>query len=75
MYKAFRDEQSLFGAAYNPYVQKRFDQLSEELAAAETGRAKVEAVIRVYFAGARAGEGRPGCLVVLGSLIQVSTSG
>jgi len=64
VYKAFKDKRGIFLAAFDHYRAKRRKIIDENVAAAISGREKVQALLNVYADASHGVEGRCGCLVV-----------
>lgn len=73
IYKAFKDKRAIFLAAFERYVSQRNARIAQELASAQTGRACVEAILRLYAEYCHGAVGRRGCLVV-GSAVDLASS-
>lgn len=64
LYKAFKDKNGLFSAAFERYCSLRQKGLEEKLQSQSTGREQVDEALR-YFADSSCGrEGQIGCLIV-----------
>jgi AcrR family transcriptional regulator len=64
VYKAFKDKRGIFLAAFDHYRAKRRKIIDENVAAAKSGREKVQALLNIYADASHGIEGRRGCLVV-----------
>jgi TetR/AcrR family transcriptional repressor of nem operon len=64
VYKAFKDKQDVFLAAFDHYSAARTEQIRRAAAAAKSGREKLGAVLRSYVGSSQGLEGKRGCLVV-----------
>jgi TetR/AcrR family transcriptional regulator, transcriptional repressor for nem operon len=64
VYKAFKDKQDVFLAAFDHYSAARTEQIRRAAAAAKSGRDKLGAVLRSYVGSSQGLEGKRGCLVV-----------
>jgi TetR/AcrR family transcriptional regulator, transcriptional repressor for nem operon len=64
VYKAFRDKQDVFLAAFDRYTAARTEQVRRAATTAKCGRDKLRAVLRSYVESSQGVEGRRGCLVV-----------
>jgi AcrR family transcriptional regulator len=72
VYKAFKDKEELFLAAFDHLAKQRSAKLRQLLSAAKSGRDRVRATL-LFCAEASSGtEGQRGCLVV-GSLAELAT--
>ena len=71
IYKAFKDKHAVFLAAFDRYKQVRGDLLDAKLAKADTGRDKIEALLRFYAEAACGETGRRGCLAI-GAAVELS---
>ncbi|MCB8876164.1 TetR/AcrR family transcriptional regulator [Acidisoma silvae] len=64
LYKAFKDKKAIFAAAFARYQAQRLAAIAERLADAESGRARIAALLDLYLDAASGAEGERGCLVV-----------
>lgn len=64
LYKAFRDKQSLFLAAFERYRTQRSEKLRRAIDAGATGRERLRNMLLFYAESAQGAAGRQGCLVV-----------
>ena len=64
LYKAFKDKRSVFLAAYDRYTSINQERLQQAIEQADSGRARVLAVLNTYAVRASDENGRMGCLVV-----------
>jgi AcrR family transcriptional regulator len=72
IYKAFKDKQTIFLAAFDRYVHLRDAQLRPLLGAANNGFEKLRCMLHFYAEASYGIEGRRGCLVV-GSATELAT--
>ena len=70
LYKAFKDKQSLFLAAFDRYRAQRSKQLHGAIDNAGTGLERLRATLAFYADSAQGAAGRQGCLVV-GSTVEL----
>lgn len=73
IYKAFGDKRAVLTAALDRYIAVRAERLGPRLAAAQTGRDRVAAMLTYYAENSIGEVGRRGCLVV-GTLAELSSS-
>ena len=73
LYKAFNDKRALFLAAFDRYLALRDGQVQARLAAARSGRGRIETLLELYADWSHDAQGRRGCLVV-GSAVELSVS-
>ncbi len=71
VYKAFRDKQAVFLAAFERYVALRQAQTRNAAARGANGRERLRHVLLSYVEHSQGAEGRRGCLVV-GSAVELS---
>ncbi|MCO4862585.1 TetR/AcrR family transcriptional regulator [Cupriavidus sp. WGlv3] len=71
LYKAFKDKQSLFLAAFDRYHAQRAEKLHQAIDNAGTGLERLRATLDFYADSAQGAAGRQGCLVV-GSAVELS---
>jgi AcrR family transcriptional regulator len=71
VYKAFRDKQAVFLAAFERYVARRQEQTRSAAAGGADGRERLRNVLLSYVEHSQGSEGRRGCLVV-GSAVELS---
>jgi AcrR family transcriptional regulator len=64
MYKAFKDKNAMFLAAFRRYVETRNVRLLQEVERAQNGRERVRAILSLYAEYSHGREGRNGCMVV-----------
>jgi TetR/AcrR family transcriptional repressor of nem operon len=64
VYKAFKDKQDVFLAAFDRYSTARSEQIRRAADTAKRGRDRLRAVLRSYVESSQGAEGRRGCLVV-----------
>lgn len=64
IYKAFIDKRGVFLAALNRYIEQRRNHIQKLLAAQQTGRQKIQAMLDDYVELSSQQEGRYGCLVI-----------
>ncbi|RON57841.1 TetR/AcrR family transcriptional regulator [Pseudomonas frederiksbergensis] len=64
IYKAWGDKRGLFLAALGRYMELRAEALRQCIASADTGRGKIEAVLKHYAQMSSETAGRTGCLVI-----------
>jgi TetR/AcrR family transcriptional regulator, transcriptional repressor for nem operon len=64
VYKAFKDKQDVFLAAFDRYSTARNEQIRRAADTAGCGRDKLRAVLHSYVESSQGAEGRRGCLVV-----------
>ncbi|PZX26089.1 putative transcriptional regulator, TetR family [Cupriavidus phytorum] len=64
LYKAFKDKQSLFLAAFDRYRAQRSEKLHRAIDSAGTGLERLRATLDFYADSAQGATGRQGCLVV-----------
>jgi AcrR family transcriptional regulator len=72
IYKAFKDKQTIFLAAFDRYVRLRDAQLRPLLDGASNGFEKLRCMLHFYADASYGTEGRRGCLVV-GSATDLAT--
>jgi AcrR family transcriptional regulator len=72
LYKAFKDKRSVFLAAYERYTSANQARLQQAIEQADSGRARVLAVLNTYALRASDENGRMGCLV-LATAINLTT--
>jgi TetR/AcrR family transcriptional repressor of nem operon len=72
IYKAFKDKQTIFLAAFDRYTRLRDTELRRRLGAASSGFEKLRSVLHFYAEASYGSEGRRGCLVV-GSATELAT--
>ncbi|MDQ0141998.1 TetR/AcrR family transcriptional regulator [Cupriavidus necator] len=70
LYKAFKDKQSLFLAAFDHYRAQRSEKLHRAIDNAGTGLDRLRATLAFYADSAQGAAGRQGCLVV-GSTVEL----
>ncbi|WP_035847954.1 TetR/AcrR family transcriptional regulator [Cupriavidus neocaledonicus] len=70
LYKAFKDKQALFLAAFERYRAQRSETLQRALGNAGTGLERLRATLVFYADSAQGAAGRQGCLVV-GSTVEL----
>ena len=63
-YKAFKDKQSVFAAAYDLYAKEGAQRLEAVANGGGNGRERIEAVLNLYARLSRGHDGKNGCLVV-----------
>ncbi|MCK1390640.1 TetR/AcrR family transcriptional regulator [Bradyrhizobium sp. 1] len=71
VYKAFRDKQAVFLAAFERYVALRQEQTRSAAGRGKNGRDRLRNVLLSYVEHSQGIEGRRGCLVV-GSAVELS---
>src|SRR5438309_5368090 len=71
VYKAFRDKQAVFLAAFERYVALRQEQTRSAAARGTNGRERLRHVLLSYVEHSQGSEGRRGCIVV-GSAVELS---
>jgi AcrR family transcriptional regulator len=71
VYKAFRDKQAVFLAAFERYTGLRGEQTRAAAARGANGRERVRHVLMSYVEHSQGAEGRRGCIVV-GSAVELS---
>jgi TetR/AcrR family transcriptional regulator, transcriptional repressor for nem operon len=64
VYKAFKDKQAVFLAAFDRYSTARNEQIRRAAGTAKSGRDRLRAVLDSYIRSSQGAEGRRGCLVV-----------
>ncbi|MGP0173633.1 TetR/AcrR family transcriptional regulator [Pseudomonas sp. NCHU5208] len=72
LYKAFKDKQAIFLAAFEHYRAQRSEQLRQAMGEQGTGLERLRRVLVFYADSAQGAQGRQGCLVV-GSIAELST--
>lgn len=72
IYKAFKDKQSLFLAAFDRYRAQRTEKLRRTIGDDGTGLERLRAALTFYAESAHGAIGRQGCLVVA-STVELST--
>jgi AcrR family transcriptional regulator len=72
IYKAFKDKQTIFLAAFDRYVHLRDTESRRLLGAADNGFEKLRCLLHFYADASYGIEGRRGCLVV-GSATELAT--
>ncbi|MBS7776795.1 TetR/AcrR family transcriptional regulator [Acidovorax sp. CCYZU-2555] len=72
IYKAFKDKQSLFLAAFDRYRAQRTQKLRRAIDDGNTGLERLHAALAFYAESAHGAIGRQGCLVVA-SAVELST--
>ncbi len=71
LYKAFKDKQSLFLAAFDRYRDQRTEKLRRAIGDGGTGLERLRNALAFYVASSQGATGRQGCLVV-GSTVELS---
>lgn len=66
VYKAFRDKEGVFAGALERYIALREAQIAAIFAQAETARARIEGIFRLYADLSHGKDGSLGCMVVSG---------
>jgi TetR/AcrR family transcriptional regulator, transcriptional repressor for nem operon len=72
IYKAFKDKDAVFKAAFDREAAVRWDKLERNMNAVKTGRDRIREVLVFYAEFSSGTEGRRGCLVV-GGAAELST--
>lgn len=72
LYKAFKDKQAIFLAAFEHYRAQRSERLRQAMGEQGTGLERLRRVLVFYADSAQGAQGRQGCLVV-GSIAELST--
>jgi len=72
LYKAFKDKQSLFLAAFEHYRTARARKLNDAMSDASNGLTKLRHALAFYVESSQGTQGRQGCLVVA-SATELST--
>lgn len=72
IYKAFKDKETIFLAAFDRYIHLRDTELRRLLGAADSGYEKLRCMLHFYADASYGAEGRRGCLVV-GSATELVT--
>lgn len=72
IYKAFKNKQSVFLAAFNRYRTLRAEKLRQTVGDAGTGLECLRNALAFYVESSQGAEGRQGCLVV-GSIAELAT--
>lgn len=66
IYKAFRDKEGVFATALERYISLREVQIAAIFAGAQTARAKIDGLFRLYVELSQGKDGLLGCMVVSG---------
>lgn len=72
LYKAFKDKQAIFLAAFERYRLQRGEKLRQAMGEQGSGLERLQRVLLFYADSAHGAQGRQGCLVV-GSIAELST--
>jgi AcrR family transcriptional regulator len=72
LYKAFKDKQGIFLAAFDRYRTQRVEKMRQAIGESGSGLQRLRNALRFYVDSAQGAQGRQGCLVV-GSMAELST--
>lgn len=72
LYKAFKDKQAIFLAAFDRYRARRLEKMRQVVGEGGSGLQRLRNALRFYADSSQGAQGRQGCLVV-GSAAELST--
>lgn len=72
LYKAFKDKQGIFLAAFDRYRIQRVEKMRQVIGDSGSGLQRLRSALRFYVDSSQGAQGRQGCLVV-GSMAELST--
>lgn len=72
LYKAFKDKQAIFLAAFDRYRAQRVEKMRQAVGEGGSGLQRLHGALRFYVDSSQGAQGRRGCLVV-GSAAELST--
>ncbi len=73
IYKAFHSKHALFSSALARYTKVRGAKLAEITNSSASGREKLRRILTFYAESSHSGQGRQGCLVIVGAVELAST--